>query len=431
MTLHTLCLSTLCVAALALPAARAATLTAQPLDFRPGNAKQAALLARVPEASEIVTDRFGLASVDLDGDGKPELVLRADSGANCGSGGCLTVVLQERGNSMVTLLSQNLHPGLGVTDQKLGAFRALAALDAKGGIAVGDRPGTPLYGKPMVYAMSGQAQAAAAPAASTAPQAPAAAEHSSAGSAAGSGIDVVGVRLGMPLKDAIEILKRHNPGITPWRPTQGEYALLPGTTFTVAVAGEERARSAGGSLYIKEKIVVEAAPGPVPPRVTGIYRRLSFEGNEMARENILKSLTDKYGSPVNAAYGGEGTMLWHFDGQGRPFRPAGACDHNVVGRIAATSTANIGENNASGYLRSIAAMVGQLERSAPNCQTFVRAQLFVGRNPGLVMGIDLYASDEVLRTQRFRATANHMTGLAQQKGRQEVQDAAKRGTAKF
>jgi hypothetical protein len=130
--------------------------SAKPLEFRPGNAKQAALLAKYPDARELVAERFSLAVVDLDGDGKNEIVLRADTNANCGSGGCLTLVIQERGNRMTTLLSQNLFPNLGVTDEKVGAYRALAALDDKGGIAVGDRPGTPMYGKPMVYPMLAQ-----------------------------------------------------------------------------------------------------------------------------------------------------------------------------------------------------------------------------------------------------------------------------------
>ena len=49
---------------------------AQALDFRPGNAKARAMLARIPELSDVVSERFGVALVDFDDDGRDEIAAR-------------------------------------------------------------------------------------------------------------------------------------------------------------------------------------------------------------------------------------------------------------------------------------------------------------------------------------------------------------------
>lgn len=127
---------------------------AKTLDFRTGNAKAGAMLARIPELRDVVSERFGVAMVDLDDDGRDEIVVHSQSSGFCGSGGCATVVVQQQGNRMVTLLSQHLTEPIGVTQQKVGRYHALAMLDEKGRVAVADRRGTPMHGKQMVYPLA-------------------------------------------------------------------------------------------------------------------------------------------------------------------------------------------------------------------------------------------------------------------------------------
>lgn len=105
------------------------------------------------DLQEIVAERdYVLEWVDLDGDGQKELIVQAQSRAFCGSGGCFTLVLTKRAGKPVPLLRQNLaHGGLAITREKANGYRALAAVDAAGKILKGDRQGTPLYGKPLVY----------------------------------------------------------------------------------------------------------------------------------------------------------------------------------------------------------------------------------------------------------------------------------------
>jgi hypothetical protein len=396
MTRYTLFLSALCVATLALPAARAATLTAQPLDFRPGNAKQAALLARVPEASEIVTDRFGLASVDLDGDGKPELVLRADSGANCGSGGCLTVVLQERGNRMVTLLSQNLYPGLGVTDQKVGAFRALAALDAKGGIAVGERPGTPLYGKPMVYAMSGQAQAAAVPVTSAAPAGRPPVKGDTTPTSSSGGADVVGIRLGMGRDAAMDAFRKHLPGVR----GNDRTVIFKGSPPVTVPVGHD-------GLSGGDHVALAFSGPPSAPVVIEVRRTLSMErGKEAHYGTLLAALTDKYGRPHYIDPNRQ-AHVWFLDGRGGDMRRGNAC--SPLGR------------QISSYAQALAPSHSSL--FPKNCGPVLHVLMNrFGNNPELISQMDVNLTDNDAANAAIDATRQHILAAAQ---RLRAEDAEK------
>jgi hypothetical protein len=150
-------------ASLALGCVPSHAATAEPLAFKPGNPKAKAALARVPEVRSLVEESFAVAFVDLDGDGQMEIVVNSQSSAYCGTGGCATVVLQQQGDRMVVLLNQNLFPVIGVTLEKFGGYRALAALDNNNRILVGEKRGTPMYRKPLIYPM--QAKAGTAPSA--------------------------------------------------------------------------------------------------------------------------------------------------------------------------------------------------------------------------------------------------------------------------
>jgi hypothetical protein len=188
------------VLALAWPAAALAA-SATPLQFIAGDAKMAAMLGRLSATREMVAEPFSVAMVDLNGDGRNEIIVRSDGRGFCGSGGCLTVVLEQQGALMVPLLSQNLFPGVGVTQERVGAYRALAALGPDGAIMVGERPGTPMFGKPLVYPMQAAAAApAAVPAAATATTTAVATPSSGHAGARPWLPEVLGFKLGMDLQ---------------------------------------------------------------------------------------------------------------------------------------------------------------------------------------------------------------------------------------
>lgn len=280
-----------------------AQLTAKPLEFRPGNPKQASLLAKVPDARELVSEPFSLAFVDLDGDSKNEIIVRAESSANCGSGGCLTVVLQQHGSSMATLLSQNLYPNLGVTDQKFGAYRALAALDDKGGIAIGEKPGTPLHGKRMVYPMLAQAtEAPAAPSVTRNPQSP-----------SGAGPEIVGLRLGMPLADVKAALKAHSAGLKT-REVLTVVNNAPSTKYLSVLTATSAVRHPVGP---EDTIGVDFTPPPSAPRAIFIERFTGFpEGKRPLYSAVRAALIQKYGPPSHVQEGRDTYLVWARDPSG-------------------------------------------------------------------------------------------------------------------
>ena len=73
------------------------------------------MLSRVSDAREIVQERYSVATIDLDGDGQKEIVLRADSSAFCGSGGCAVLVLREEDKPAAAAQARALEPpGLGL-----------------------------------------------------------------------------------------------------------------------------------------------------------------------------------------------------------------------------------------------------------------------------------------------------------------------------
>ena len=164
---------------------------------------------------ELIAGEFLFAGVDLNDDGRKEILVMGSSSASCGSGGCLLVVLEQQGNKAVTLLSQTVPKSLGVTKEKIGAYRALVALDRHGAVAIANNPGTPLHGKPMVYPAAGVATARPSidPASADRPGNPV--REIPVAAAKGDSIaeerlaNIVGVRLRMTAAEAEATLRRH------------------------------------------------------------------------------------------------------------------------------------------------------------------------------------------------------------------------------
>jgi hypothetical protein len=124
------------------------------IQFTPGTERQRAALKRIPAVRDIVDGDFRTASEDLNDDGEKELIVMSQSQLWCGSGGCATVVLQKRPNGIAIIFEQSMFGDLAVTNEKIGSYHALAVPDGQGGIVIGDKRGTPMYGKQLVYPMN-------------------------------------------------------------------------------------------------------------------------------------------------------------------------------------------------------------------------------------------------------------------------------------
>jgi hypothetical protein len=144
------------------------------IQFAPGTEQVRKLLSADPSVSDLVAGDFEIAREDLNDDGSKEMILLAQGSMWCGSGGCSLVVLELRSGKIATILSGNVAGILAVTNEKVGGYRALASVDDKGTIFLGDKAGTPLFREQLVYPMEVAQAAPAAQPGQPAPRPPAA-----------------------------------------------------------------------------------------------------------------------------------------------------------------------------------------------------------------------------------------------------------------
>lgn len=151
--------------------------------FVAGTDKERAQWRKIPAAREIIEGEFAAAKEDLDGDGKPELILLARSASLCRDGGCPLLVLRRTAEGIEPLLAAKVSGKLALTKERVEGYRALALLDGTGRIAIGNRSSSPLFGKQVVYQMRTRAQAPTGSAASEAATAQGPATRAGANSA--------------------------------------------------------------------------------------------------------------------------------------------------------------------------------------------------------------------------------------------------------
>jgi hypothetical protein len=108
-------------------------------------------LADALQAAGIEPGDVAIAREDLDDDGVAEVILIGNSSMWCGSGGCAAWVFRRRDDAWQQIFGHYVFEGLAITREKVGAYRALAVVDDDGRIVSGERPGTPMYGRPLVY----------------------------------------------------------------------------------------------------------------------------------------------------------------------------------------------------------------------------------------------------------------------------------------
>ncbi|MEZ5514360.1 MAG: hypothetical protein R3F58_10870 [Steroidobacteraceae bacterium] len=325
------------VAGLAVSQADGAYSIERKLQFIAGDANMRTGLARQPAVRDLVAGEFSISVVDLDDDGKQEVIVVGSGSAYCGSGGCLTVVLRNTAAAQLEpIFEQNLFPELGVTREKVNGYRLLAALDSRGGVARGERPGTPMFGRPLVYPMSAASTAQPSPSQAPAAQAAGGPRQTSAG----GGIDVLGIRPGKSkIADVRKALAAVQPTLTlvdGQMSLAGRSASAGGTEGPVEVGDgpflrqieaytgtpNTSRRCNVGPQATCEKITVSFSGPPSAGTAQIVLREVTFGGGGPTFENMLSSLTSKYGAAgLQQAFGDGGRsrhLTWAWDGAGRP-----------------------------------------------------------------------------------------------------------------
>ncbi len=131
-----------------------------------GGDRERGMLAQMGYA-RLAQGQFGLSVADLNGDGRPEIIVTTLSA--CDKAGCPVVALQSGGqNKVAQIFSQKIPGRLAITNEKVNGYSAFAAADQSGAIM---KDGA---GRLLVYPVgsSGSAQAASPPATQAAPVPP-------------------------------------------------------------------------------------------------------------------------------------------------------------------------------------------------------------------------------------------------------------------
>ncbi|MDI1299551.1 hypothetical protein [Methylotenera sp.] len=293
----------------------------KPLIFKEGNAKLKTVLSKIEDARDVMEGRYLVGSADLNDDGRVEIILQSSDSMNCGSGGCLTVVIEQpvaTSTKTYTLLSQNLGSSLSVTNEKVGNYRALAGLMQDGSIQVADKKGTPLYGKQMVYAMNN----ASAPVDTAKTEIVAPAANSSASQTNNSATDksapsIAGISLGMTAAEAKRIMTAHFKSYNNQSDPVSELAFTGAIStktapFVWQLIAETPTYNSASKTIQSDRLDVSLSPPP-DARVVKVKRLIRFAvGNEVDVSNLHDQLNSKYGVANNTT----GRSLWFFDSKG-------------------------------------------------------------------------------------------------------------------
>ena len=126
-------------------------------------------------------------------------------------------------------------------------------------------------------------------------------------------LDVVGVKLGMPLKAAVEAVKAHNANLKLEPQHKLEFEALPGVVMTPVMASTKNVSTASDPGAESFGLLLTYAPNEV--FVYGVWRDVWFSNMESRPpvDTILAGMRKKYG-PESLRF--ENTrLLWLFDAQ--------------------------------------------------------------------------------------------------------------------
>lgn len=342
---------------------------AKPIVFKQGSAKFKALLSKIEDAKDVMDGRYLVGTADLNDDGRMEIILQSSDSMYCGSGGCLTVVIEQPKASSTqtyTLLSQNLGSSLAVTNEKVGNYRALASLMEDGKIQIADKKDTPLYGKQMVYAMNNASPTASETKPEIATPATTPQKSTAATTLNKAAPSIAGISLGMTAAEAKSLMQTHVRTYDKSLQVKedGEVGIgSDGKTATGAkpyiylysagFSGESStvALSSAPKNIMNDYLYVSVSPPP-NSRVISINRKIRFAyQQDVPSESLYEQLRSKYGPEKGKAYQ---NLLWFFDNTGKPTSPPAVASIKGRGNCApelATPNVNYRDTYKKGEVR--------------------------------------------------------------------------------
>ena len=135
-------------------------------------------------------------------------------------------------------------------------------------------------------------------------------------------VDTIGIKLGMPLKAALDALKEHNANLVMEPLILPPYEALPGVVLTPMLSSKKNTAVPSGPE--KETVNLLVTQAPSDPFVWGVMRELYYEKEDSrpTSETILGGLRQKYGQESIKDVGGR--LIWMYDAQGQQVMKAKA-----------------------------------------------------------------------------------------------------------
>ena len=252
-------------------------------------------------------------------------------------------------------------------------------------------------------------------------------------------LDLVGVRLGMPLAEAQAALKNRNPNY--------EIKVL-NIKITSPVAmrfpgGLQAQHIRKGTLPVElgEAVLVFASAPPSAPTVLGVARQEVFIGEEPNTDQFVEALTEKFGKPSYS--GGGGDLYWFFDGKYNPCVSATAGRGNVGIMLEAPFIGRSLMSIAGRSYESIKTIVNLYPALAPetdaasaklaaSCGRVVHVKIIgIGTNQSLVSGYAIFLVDFTSVHNSMAATRQQLTQAQKAKDQAVIQQSQERKKPTF
>lgn len=254
-------------------------------------------------------------------------------------------------------------------------------------------------------------------------------------------VDVVGVKLGMPLTAVMDRLKTYNGNLSLDPLPIAHYEALPGVVMTPLLLSKKGTKTATDQETEQVGLLVTVAPNDA--FVWGVWRELSF-GKEEGRptiETIVAGLRQKYGQESLKDAGGR--FIWLYDAQGKQVPEAKVRDvlnrcvsHWEVG-LGITSQLQAGyfdRQILGGYYNSSYGKdpFNGLCQSYSIVQAEYMAQTPMGKiSPPLVTNVKVSASNRQLEVSGVTASHTLLMREATKLAEKRKGDAEKREVPKF
>ena len=263
-------------------------------------------------------------------------------------------------------------------------------------------------------------------------------------------LDVVGIKLGMPAKEAVDALKAYNAGFKPTPNTLYEYEALPGVVMTPElVAPNPAGPTASAGDYFN--LFITYAPNEA--LLWGIVRNLGFgrENDRPTVENTLAGLRKKYG-PESTRQPGSERLIWIYDAQGQQVMGAKADD--IYSKCSQTWAVSSGGESGGGnrpnanHQLSNSIFDQQLKQGyyygtggygSPGGMCHAHSVLDVyylhatpaGSTPDLMTSMTMGAFNRQLEGSGITASHTHLMGAVDKLNDKRGEEESKRGGMKF